>query len=83
MSATITEQQTAQAKPEFVRFPRVGERCPHTGMSRAWLYEASSAGLIRTISVRSRGKARGVRLIDYDSLVSYIRSSASDTKEAA
>jgi hypothetical protein len=83
MSATITEQQFAQAKPEFIRFPRAGARCPHTGLSRAFLYELTNSGKVRSVSIRSRGKARGVRLIDYDSLMAFIRSQADESKEAA
>lgn len=73
---------TPVSKPEFIRIPRAGERCPYTGLSRAWIYEAANAGLIRTVSIRSRGRVRGVRLIDYDSLVSYLRSQ-SDQKAGA
>ena len=67
--------------PEFVRLPDDGEeeRCPVTGMSRAWLRaritdSQGSKAPIKTHYIRTRGATRGVVLIDRDSLVAHIES---------
>jgi hypothetical protein len=75
--------QTGAPKPETIRFPRAGGREPFTGLSRGFLYALASEGKIKTISLRERGKARGVRLIVYDSLIDYIRKAAEGGAEKA
>lgn len=67
-----TTPSVTAARLEFVRFPRTGERCPITSLSRPFLYAIAKQGLIKTISLRDRGKQRGVRLIVVDSLIDYI-----------
>jgi hypothetical protein len=69
-------QSSPTTKPEFVRFPKNGERDPHTGLTRAFLYEAAQDGRIKTISLKARGAKRGVSLIVFDSLMDYIRGQA-------
>lgn len=63
-------------RAEFLRFPRTGQRCPLTGLSRPFLYDLAGRGEIKTISLRDRNKARGVRLIVADSLIDWIKSHA-------
>ncbi len=46
------------------------------GPSRSSLYEAAAKGLIRTSSVRGRGKKRGSRFFDYESVRQWISSHA-------
>lgn len=48
------------------------------GPSRSSLYELASKGLIRTASLRGRGKIRGRRLFSYDSVRDWIESQATD-----
>lgn len=53
--------------------PKGGDLCPHTGLSRSFLYQLANEGKIRTVSLRRRGMVRGVRLVDLGSLLDYIR----------
>ncbi|MEM1223944.1 MAG: hypothetical protein AAGH40_14435 [Verrucomicrobiota bacterium] len=69
-----------QARPEFIRLPKPGSRCPHTGLSRGTLYELcvpSEANNhrppVRSHVIRKPGAARGGRLVDYASLLAYVR----------
>jgi hypothetical protein len=66
-------------KPEFVRLPKGGTRCPHTGLSRSKLNqlvlpckENDFKPPVESKSVRSRGTIRGTRLIVFDSLMEYL-----------
>ena len=67
--------------PEFIRMPNNRHACPYTGLSRSFLYGLATEGKIRTVSLRRRGAVRGVRLIDLDSLLSYIRESSAGSGE--
>ena len=67
--------------PEFVRLPRVGTECPHTGLRRSKINELIlpselNAGKppVKSFVLRRKGSRTGVRLIDYKSLVDYIRA---------
>lgn len=68
----------ARAKPEWLRMPKPGHTCPVTGLSRAYLYRLATDGKIKTVSLRDRGKLRGVRLISYDSLLAYIEKAGAE-----
>lgn len=46
------------------------------GPSRSSLYDLAAKGLIRTASLRGRGKIRGRRLFSYDSVRNWIESQA-------
>ncbi len=61
---------------EFFRLPAPGKRDPHFGLSRGWYYKTAALGEIKMIAVRQRNALRGVRLVVYDSVVSYIRRAA-------
>ncbi len=71
-----TKSSLANTRPEFLRFPRTGKRCPFSGLSRPFLYDLKARNLIKTISLRERNKKRGVCLIVADSLADYIRGHA-------
>lgn len=67
--------------PEFLRLPKTGERCPHTGLCRSTLNGLilPSPGNghkppVKSHCLRQRGQARGIRLIDTRSLMDYLRS---------
>ena len=72
MSDANQAQTQPPVRPEFVRFPRNGEREPHTGLTRAFLYSLAKTNEIRTIKLRKRGNNAGVSLIVFDSLIDYI-----------
>ncbi|MCL5096346.1 MAG: hypothetical protein M1608_02175 [Candidatus Omnitrophica bacterium] len=68
-------------EPEFVRLPKPRTRCPKTGLSRSKMCElvlpCSANGFkppVRSVVLRSKGKVRGVRLIDFASLMAYLNS---------
>ena len=64
--------------PEWIRLPVKG-KCPYSALSRSTLYNLISASAsngyrppVKSIVLRRRGAARGVRLISYDSLMEYL-----------
>jgi hypothetical protein len=80
-STTSTEGLGASTtvKPVFIRLPKSGTRCPHTGLSRSKLNqlvlpckENDFKPPVDSKSVRSRGTLRGTRLIVFDSLMEYL-----------
>lgn len=67
------------AKPEWVRLPAPGARCRFTGLSRSTLNELTIAGPandgtppVKSVVLRKRGALRGIRLINFDSLMGYL-----------
>lgn len=68
-------------RPEFIRLPKSGNLCPWTGLSRSKLNElilpSTNNGHrppVRSISLRNRNQVKAVRLINFDSLLAYLRS---------
>lgn len=59
-------------KPEWIRLPRAGAREPYSGLSRSHLCVLIAEGKVKSRSVRARNKTRGVRLINFDSLMAFI-----------
>jgi len=66
---------TAPTKPEFFRLPQKNGD-PFFGLTRSWYYAAESRGDIKLIRIRERGKLRGVTLVPYDAIATFIRSQA-------
>ncbi len=60
--------------PEFLRLPRAGTRCPLTGLSRATLNALvlGDKPQVKSICLRQRGAARGIRLIVTSSLLEFL-----------
>lgn len=76
-------------KPEFIRLPKAGAQDPYTGFSRsglnALILPTEANGFkppVKSICLRNRGAKRGIRLINYDSLIGYLHSLA-EQQEAA
>jgi hypothetical protein len=66
--------------PEWIRLPNKS-RCPYTQLSRSKIYELITPSAangynapVRSVSLRQRGSIKGTRLVNYDSLIEYIRS---------
>lgn len=59
-------------RPEWLRLPKPGQRCQHSGLCRSYLHTLVRDGKVRTASIRERGAKTGIRLISYDSLMAYI-----------
>ncbi len=76
-------------RPEWIRLPSPKVKCPFTGLSRSTLYQlvghTEANGFkppVKSIVIRKRGAARGVRLISYDSLMAYLASVTTDPATA-
>ncbi len=74
-----TTMQNAQSStPEFIRLP--AQRCPFTGLSRSTLNNLILPTVhnrnqppVRSHVLRQPGRSRGIRLIDFSSLIAFIR----------
>ena len=58
--------------PVWIRLPKNGGQCRHFGFSRTSYYDLMREGLIAYKVVRQRGKLRGVRLINYQSVLHFV-----------
>jgi hypothetical protein len=75
-------------KPEFIRLPLPGARCPYTGLSRTSLAELcapcpanDNRPPVKSVVIRKRGALRGIRLVSYDSLMAHLASLSNDGGE--
>src|SRR5262245_48677427 len=76
----IAPVSTVPIRPEFIRLPKTGTVCPHSGLSRSTLNSlilgCAANGYkppVRSHVLRQHGRLKGIRLIDFESLCSYIR----------
>jgi len=76
-----TPASVSQLQPRFVRLPKPGTLCPFTGLSRTQMYLLCKSGKVKSYSLKRRGACRGVRLIDYQSLVAAIEEFASTEEQ--
>ena len=72
-------EASTSVKPEFIRLPKGGTRCPHTGLSRSKLNqlvlpckENDFKPPVESKCDRKRGTIRGTRFIVFDSLMEYL-----------
>jgi hypothetical protein len=70
---------TTAIKPEFLRLPPSGQRCLRTGLSRSYLNSLilptetnGHKPPVESRVLRQRGKVKGVRLIVFDSLITFL-----------
>ena len=89
-AASLNGGDNTNAKPEFIRLPLPGKRCPHTGLSRTTLCELTidspANGFrapVKSHVLRKRGAVRGIRLISYDSLMDYLSNLPASGPEGA
>lgn len=68
-------------RPEWLRLPKSGERCAHSGLSRSALNDLilptegnSYDPPVKSVSLRKPGQIRGIRLIHAASLSVYLES---------
>jgi hypothetical protein len=71
----LSQQQPIIA-PRYLRLPRPGERDPLCGLSRSELWNLIKNGSIKSVVLAQKGKTRGCRLINAQSLVEFIEQSA-------
>jgi hypothetical protein len=72
-----TTTATAEAtiiRPETYRLPRPGTSDPHFGFSRSFYYELEKRGHLKLIHIRNVGKSRGVTVIPYEEVASFVRA---------
>jgi hypothetical protein len=81
----VTAGATAYITPEFIRLPKPGTLCSHSGLSRSKMNELvlpspvnNFKPPVKSVSLRNRGQVKAVRLISYDSLMTYLRSFLQD-----
>ena len=73
-AARLPADNSSASRPEWIRVPKVGTVCQHSGLSRSYLHSLIKDGQVESVSLRKRGSKFGVRLVSYDSLMAYIRS---------
>jgi hypothetical protein len=78
METHVIEQREV-SKPEFIRLPRPGSRCTLTGLSRSTLCELvvpcelnDFKPPVTSLVLKKRGAARGIRLVNYESLLDHL-----------
>jgi len=81
--AAAGASQTQILQPRFVRLPKPGTLCPFTGLSRTQMYLMCKSGKVKSHSLKRRGTCRGIRLVDYQSLVTVIQEFASAEQQEA
>lgn len=71
------QETNSEVPPTYLRVPRSGERCPLTGLCRSSIWNLISGESPRVNSevVRRPGASRGIRLVEAQSLLDYIRNS--------
>jgi len=83
-------QKQALIRPEYIRLPKPGSLCPHTGLTRSKLNELvlpcranGRKPPVKSISLKAKHQIRGVRLILFESLLAHLKSfgNASEAKE--
>ena len=62
----------SQPRPEFFRLPKSGVD-PYFGLGRSYYYEGEKQGFWKLVRIRQRGKLRGVTLVPYDTVATFIR----------
>ena len=87
LTAASLIQNVPIVRPEFIRLPAPGSKCPWCGLSRSGLNDLilgtesnSFKPLVRSHVLRKRGARTGVRLIDFDSLMTFLRSLPAGTE---
>lgn len=71
--AVAAASATTQREPDFIRLPKHGQRCPLTGLSRAYLYDLVKSRTVRGQILRKKNALRGVVLIEWASLKAYLQ----------
>ena len=65
--------ETSKVNPEWIR---VKSAVRMFGIGQSRLYELIQAGTVKSVCLRERGKARGIRLISVDSMRSLMERAA-------
>jgi hypothetical protein len=68
------EGAASPSRPEFFRLPKSGGDPPYFGLGRSYYYEGEKQGFWRLVRIRQRGKLRGVTLVLYAAVATFIRN---------
>ena len=68
-SATVAN---AAHRPEFFRLPKSGGD-PYFNLGRSYYYEGEKRGYWKLVRIRERGKLRGITLVPYDAVATFVR----------
>jgi hypothetical protein len=63
---------SALRRPEFFRLPKSGGD-PYFGFGRSYYYEGEQRGYWKLVRIRERGKLRGITLVPYDAVLSFVQ----------
>jgi len=80
---------TFEMHPRYIRLPKAGTVCPHSGLSRSGLCQIilptqanKHTPPVRSFSLKSnKYSVRGIRLINYQSLVDYLEEMESNSEQ--
>jgi hypothetical protein len=79
METHVLEQREID-RPEYIRLPSPGNRCRLTGLSRSTLAELvvpceanGHKPPVKSLVVKKHGAIRGIRLINFESLLGHLR----------
>ena len=77
-----SEKKRVEKQPDMLPVPRwirIPQAVKYSQLSRAFVYRLISAGKIKSISIKSEGKEKGVRLVDRESIEAYFESLAKES----
>jgi len=73
MKAATTPTEVPSPAVEWLR---VSEACEYARVSKPVIYDWMNRGWIKNVSLRQRGQVKGVRLVSFDSLRTFLESRA-------
>jgi hypothetical protein len=76
LAGAATRAAEQLGRPEFYRLPKGGGGDPYFGFTRTFYYEGEKRGYWRLVRLRERGKLRGITLVPFDLVSSFVRSQA-------
>ena len=76
----IIKDTTTASAPRWIRLPKAGTVCAHSGLKRGQMLNLANvrANRIRACHLREQGAKRGTRLIDLASLLEFIDRKADE-----
>jgi len=70
-------------RPEFIRLPKPGARCPWTGLTRSSINELilGPSPPVKSVVLARKGASRGVRIIPLKELISHLNGLMAQQQE--
>ena len=81
-SPSEAAQASPPVRPDTYRLPSKGGD-PFFGLTRSWYYAAESAGFLRLVRLRQRGKVRGVVLVPYLDVAALVRAAQAESSPSS